>query len=213
MSEPEDLFTENIIQKTAEALVSNYFDARVFSDRKGLISAVMEHVTPGTAIGIGGSLTVRGIGLMEELAKQKIQVLDHWKGGISQEEISSIRLGQLTCDLFLTSANAITEKGDIVNTDGFGNRINAMTFGPKKVIIIAGFNKIVPDVDGALKRIREIAAPFNAKMLNLPLPCAETGYCHDCKSELRICRITSIMQRKPGGTDISVYLINEKLGL
>ena len=88
-----------------------------------------------------------------------------------------------------------------------------MTFGPGKVIIIAGHNKIVPDVNAALDRIKRIAAPMNAKRLNLPLPCAETGYCHDCKSEARICRITSIIQRKPGGTDISVYLINEELGL
>jgi LUD domain len=88
-----------------------------------------------------------------------------------------------------------------------------MTFGPKKVIIIAGYNKIVPDVNSALDRIKRVAAPLNAKRLGLPLPCAETGYCHDCSAEARICRVTSIIQRRPSGTDVSVYLINEELGL
>jgi hypothetical protein len=173
----------------------------------------MQYAIPGSKIGIGGSLSVRGIGLIERLSDQNTQVLDHWKQGLTKEEISAIRLSQLTCDLFLSSANAITEKGDIVNIDGFGNRVNAMTFGPKKVIIIAGYNKIVPDVNSALDRIKGVAAPLNAKRLGLPLPCAETGYCHDCKTEARICRVTSIIQRRPSGTDVSVYLINEELGL
>jgi hypothetical protein len=202
-----------MMDRTVRALASNYFDARSFTDGGSVIDAVMKYVTPGLTIGIGGSLSVRGIGLVEELANKDVQVLDHWKQGLTREEVGSIRLAQLTCDLFLSSANAITEKGELVNIDGFGNRINAMTFGPKKVIIIAGYNKIVPDVNSALERIRRVAAPLNARRLNLPLPCAETGYCHDCKSEARICRVTSIIQRRPSGTDVSVYLINQELGL
>lgn len=202
-----------MIDRTAKALTSNDFDAHVFGDRKSLIDAVLEQVTPGASIGVGGSVTVREIGLVEKLAAKDAQVLDHWRNGLTKEEIGTIRLRQLSCDLFLSSANAITERGEIVNIDGFGNRINAMTFGPKKVVIIVGYNKIVCDVNMAIDRIKRIAAPLNARRLNLPLPCAETGYCHDCKSHARICRITSIMQRRPGGTDISIYLINEELGL
>ncbi|HBA56184.1 MAG TPA: lactate utilization protein C, partial [Syntrophorhabdus aromaticivorans] len=123
--------------------------------------------------------------------KSPVRLLDHWKEGLAKEEMNAIRLQQLTCDLFLSSANAITEHGDIVNIDGFGNRVSAMIFGPKKVIIIAGYNKIVPDVPAALDRIKRVAAPMNAKRLNLSLPCAETGHCHDCTSEERICRVTS----------------------
>lgn len=213
MTNPKEWYTQKMVGRTIKALSSNYFDAYSFTNRELLISAVMRYITPGLKIGVGGSLTVRGIGLLEKLADNNIQVLDHWKQGLTKEEISTIRLSQLTCDLFLSSANAITEKGDIVNMDGFGNRINAMTFGPKKVIIIAGYNKIVPDIDSALDRIKRFAAPLNAKRLNLPLPCTETGYCHDCNSEARICRVTSIMQRRPSGTDISVYLLNEEIGL
>jgi L-lactate utilization protein LutB len=213
MISPKEWFIEKMMERAVKALSSNYFDARSFSDRELLINAVMQYATPGSKIGIGGSLSVRGIGLIERLSDQNTQVLDHWKQGLTKEEISAIRLSQLTCDLFLSSANAITEKGEIVNIDGFGNRINAMTFGPKKVIIIAGYNKIVPDVNSALDRIKRVAAPLNAKRLGLPLPCAETGYCHDCKTEARICKVTSIIQRRPSGTDVSVYLINEELGL
>lgn len=213
MLNPREWFIERMIERTAKALSSNYFDARSFTNRESLVSAIMQYATPGSKIGIGGSLSIRGIGLIEKLSDANVEVLDHWKQGLTKEQISSLRLSQLTCDLFLSSANAITEKGDIVNIDGFGNRINAMTFGPKKVIIVAGYNKIVPDIASALERIKRVAAPLNAKRLNLSLPCAETGYCHDCKSEARICRITSIIQRKPSGTDISVFLINEELGL
>lgn len=213
MGNPKQWLAEKMIERAIKALSANYFDALSFNDRESLNLAVMKHVTPKMKIGIGGSMTVRGIGLLDKFAEIDVQVMDHWKDGLSKEQVNSIRLSQLTCDLFLASANAITEKGDIVNIDGFGNRVNAMTFGPKKVIIIAGYNKIVPDVNAALDRIKRIAAPLNAKRLNLALPCAETGFCHDCKLENRICRVTSIIQRRPSGTDVSVYLINEELGL
>jgi len=213
MISQKEWFIEKMLERTIKALSSNYFDAHSFTNRESLINSIMQYVTPGSKIGIGGSLSLRGIGLIERLTDQNTQVLDHWKQGLTKEEISAIRHSQLTCDLFLSSANAITEKGDIVNIDGFGNRVNAMTFGPQKVIIIAGYNKIVPDVNSALDRIKRVAAPLNAKRLGLPLPCAETGYCHDCKTEARICRVTSIIQRRPSGTDVSVYLINEELGL
>ncbi|HQM76580.1 MAG TPA: lactate utilization protein, partial [Syntrophorhabdaceae bacterium] len=153
------------------------------------------------------------LGIVELLKDKNVEILDHWKQGLTKEEINEIRFRQLTCDLFLSSANAITEKGEIINVDGKGNRTNSTTYGPKKVIIIAGFNKIVPDINAGLERVKNIAAPMNAKRLNLSLPCAETGHCHDCKSEGRICRIISIMQMRPSETDVSVFLINEDLGL
>ncbi len=204
---------EKIIQRTLKALESNYFDAEFFSDREALVDKVLSHVKPGMKIGFGGSLTLRELRIIERLEKENVVLLDHWRPGLSRDEIVNTRFLQLTSDLFLSSANAITEKGDIVNIDGNGNRTNSITYGPKKVIIIAGSNKIVPDINSALERVKNVAAPMNAKRLNLPLPCAESGRCHDCRSEARICRIISIIQRKPNSTDISVYLINEELGL
>jgi hypothetical protein len=204
---------EKTIQRAVKSLESNFFDAAFFSDRETLMNKVLSYVKPKMKIGFGGSLTVRDLGIVERLKNEDVVVLDHWKPGLSKEEIDEIRSQQLTCDLFFSSANAITEKGEIINIDGFGNRTNSTTYGPKKVIIIAGYNKIVPDMNAGIERIKNVAAPMNARRLNLSLPCAETGRCHDCRSEARICRIISIMQRKPGGTDISVYLINEELGL
>ena len=100
MAGTKDWFIEKLIARTVKSLASNYFDAQSFSERKSLIEAVLKHVTPGIKIGIGGSLTVRGIGLMEELAKKDVELLDHWREGLTKEEIGAIRLRQLTCDLF-----------------------------------------------------------------------------------------------------------------
>ena len=205
-------FIEKMVTRTVNALKSNYFDAISFTDRESLVNTVMNYVKPKIEIGFGASVSLREIGLAERLKQEDVLLLDTWKEGLTKEEIIEIRIRYLTCDLFIASANAITEKGEIVNVDGVGNRINSVTFGPKKVIIIAGYNKIVPDINAALERIKRVAAPMNAKRLNRPLPCTETGYCHDCKSELRICRVISIIQRRPAETDISVFLINEELG-
>jgi hypothetical protein len=96
--------------------------------------------------------------------------------------------------------------------DGIGNRTNGMSFGPVKVVIVAGMNKVTPDLDSALRRVREIAAPMRAKSLGMQTPCAETGICNDCNAPQRICRITTILHRKPMLTDLSVVLINQALG-
>lgn len=211
--EIKDWHNEKRLLKTVKALEANFFTAKPFQEKNELIEDVVNNIEKAMKVGLGGSVTVRTLGLVEKLKeKGAVLLLDHWKDGLTSEEIGKIRIEQLTSDIFLTSANAITENGEIVNMDGIGNRINAMTYGPKKVIIIAGINKIVPDIQAAIDRIKRVAAPMNAKRLNLPLPCAETGYCHDCKSEKRICRILSILMKKPGQTDISVYLVNEELG-
>jgi len=206
-------YIEKMVERTIQALKENYFDAAFFTDRKDLLDKVMGYVRPKMKIGIGGSVTLREIGLIERLKKEKVTVLDHWDTKLAKEEVQAIRIQHLTSDLFISGSNAITENGEIVNIDGFGNRVNSIAFGPKKVIIVAGYNKIVPDVGAAIERIKDVAAPMNAKRLNLSLPCAKTGYCHDCKSEQRMCRIVSILERKPNATDISVFIINEDLGL
>jgi hypothetical protein len=122
------------------------------------------------------------------------------------------RRAQLACDVFLSSSNAVTVEGELVNVDGIGNRVAAMIFGPGKVIVVAGWNKIVPDVNAAIQRIRNTAAPLNAKRLELNVPCAKTGYCVDCDVPDNMCRVTTIISRKPRKTDISVVLIAEQLG-
>jgi hypothetical protein len=203
---------ERLMVRTVKALEANFFKAAYFTEREDLLSAIISLVKPGMKVGFGGSVTIRQLGLIERLSGTGAILLDHWKEGLSPAEIQGLRIEHLTSDLFISGANAVTEKGEIVNIDGVGNRVNGMTFGPKKVVIVAGANKIVPSIDMGLDRIRRIAAPMNARRLNLKLPCAETGTCHDCSAEGRICRIISILQRRPSITDISVYLISEELG-
>jgi len=203
---------EHWAQRTIEALKRHGFDAHFFKDIESAKMFILNMILSHETFGFGGSDTVRSMGIIEELKLKGKTIYDHWEKGISKEEDLNIRLMQGRCDCFLCSANAISMTGEIVNVDGIGNRVNAMTFGPRKVIIIAGVNKIVPDLDSALKRVKEIAGPMRARSLNMNTPCSETALCNDCNSPQRICRITVILHRKPMLTDISVILINEPMG-
>ena len=120
---------------------------------------------------------------------------------------------ELTCDLFLTSANALTADGRLVNVDGNGNRVAASIFGPKRVVFVVGRNKIVDGgIDAAIDRIKREACPPNCRRLNKKTPCAATGVCADCSSPDRICSVTVVMDRRPSRTDVQVLLVDEDLG-
>jgi hypothetical protein len=149
---------------------------------------------------------------MESLESAGKTIFDHWQADLGKEQDLAIRLAQGRCDCFFCSANAISVSGEIVNVDGIGNRTNAMTFGTRKVIVVAGMNKVTPDLDSALKRVRLVAAPMRARSLNMETPCAESGRCTDCSAPQRICRITTILHRRPMLTDISVILVGQSLG-
>ena len=204
--------TDKIIDRAVKSLKARQFDVLSFKKREDLVRAILQQVMPGMTVGVGGSVGLRELGLPDLLKAKGVLLLDTWQEGLTSQEVLDLRLRHLTCDLFLSGINALTEKGEIVNMDGIGNRIGAITFGPGKVILVAGVNKIVPDIESALQRIKRVAAPMNARRMGLPLPCAETGYCHDCQSDMRICRVLSIMERRPSTTDITVYLVAEELG-
>ena len=203
---------EKWAERCVKNLIRNEFDARFVPDIPAAAAMIMELAAPYESFGFGGSDTTRSLGIVEQLSAAGKTIHDHWQSGLSKEEDLSIRLAQGRCDCFLCSANAVSATGEIVNVDGIGNRTNAMTFGTKKVIIVAGMNKVTPDLDSALKRVRDVAAPMRAKSLNMKTPCAENGRCSDCRSPQRICRITAILHRKPMLTDISVVLIGQSLG-
>jgi hypothetical protein len=157
-------------------------------------------------------VTVREIGILERLNTQGNTLVDHWEQGLGPDESLRVRKSQLSCDVYISGANAVTLTGEIVNIDGFCNRIAAMAFGPQEVIIVAGRNKIVRDVPEAMVRIRNIAAPMNAKRFGADTPCAKLGRCVDCDAPQRICRGTLILERKPFATNILVMIIQEDLG-
>ncbi|MEJ2096165.1 MAG: lactate utilization protein [Deltaproteobacteria bacterium] len=203
-------------EKRAEKCVQNLkrhgFDAVYFPDLDSARSFILEKVAIYDTFGFGGSDTTRRLNIIEPLKQSKKTVFDHWEENLSAEESLAVRRNQLKCDCFFCSANAVSITGEIVNVDGVGNRTSAMAFGPRHVVIVAGVNKLASDLTAAIERVKEIAAPMRAKSLNMKTPCAETGVCNDCSVPQRICRITSILHRKPMLTDVSVVIVNEKLG-
>ena len=203
---------ETRAQRAVEALQKNGFTAVFVKDREEARARILNLVPPGAAVGVGGSITIRQIGVLTELQQSGCVVHDHWAEGISFEETMRVRRAHLNCDVFLTSANAITQDGQIVSCDGVGNRVGAMIFGPGRVVIVAGTNKLVKDLPEAMKRVKEVAAPPTLKELGLSLPCTETGICNDCRSESRGCRVTVILERRPALTDTTVLLVGEALG-
>ncbi|MBT8340866.1 MAG: lactate utilization protein, partial [Desulfatitalea sp.] len=173
---------------------------------------ILSMIVTYQSFGFGGSESVRQLGLVPRLAAEGKTIHDHWQTDLSPQASLDIRKAQLVCECFFCSANAIAMTGEIVNVDGAGNRTSAMGFGPSKVIIVAGVNKVTNDLNSALGRVRDIAGPMRAKSLNMKTPCAKSGVCSDCHSPQRICRITTILHRQPMLTPTSVILINQSLG-
>jgi hypothetical protein len=205
-------WVEEKAKKAVEKLVAHDFKAIYVRTKEEAAQEVLKQITPKQKIGIGGSLTLRELGILEKLEAQGYTVYNHWKPGLSRENMLEIRKSQMTSDLFLSSVNAVTLSGELVNIDGIGNRVNSTNFGPGKVILVAGYNKIVEDVQEGIKRIKNVAAPLNARRLNIDVPCAKVGKCVDCNSPNRICRVIVIHERKPSLTDILIILVGEELG-
>lgn len=203
-----DVFGEKVVK----ALEKNNFSAYYVASRAEATEKILSLIPAGATIGVGGSWTLRELGLPEQLANMGHEVFDHNKPGLTPETADALRRKEQSCDVFLSGTNAITLDGQIVNTDGTGNRVAAMSFGPKKAVIVVGINKIVSDLDAAMERIEMFAAPVNNKRLNRPNPCTLTGVCMDCQGPARICNITSILHKKPPAIDFHVVIVGEELG-
>jgi hypothetical protein len=219
-----DISTENFVNdlhswlgetvglKTVKALRKNNFDAEYFNVEETLVNKVLSLVKPGDKVAFGGSQTVKQLSIPEMVRDLPATILDHNAPGLSVEDKMEIMRQQQVCDVFICSANAITIDGQIFNVDGNGNRVSAMIFGPKKVIVIAGTNKICHDEAAAWERMRSTAAPINMKRLNRDTPCVTSGYCSDCSSNQRGCNAYLILKRKPTLTDFLVFIFNKSLG-
>ena len=194
------------------ALKINGFKAIYADNAKEALDKVMLLIPKDAKVGIGGSVTVREVGLVETLEKQGHTIFMDWGEPLELEEKLKVRKEALTSEVYLTSSNAITLQGQLLNIDGTGNRVAAMIFGPKKVIIIAGANKLVDTLEAAFARIRNVSGPLNASRLNLKTPCALTGKCIDCDSPDRMCKVTVILEKRPNLSDITIVLVGENLG-
>lgn len=200
------------IMKTMKALEKNNMRCHLADDKDKARELVMSMIGKDDVVGAGGSLTLDECGIRDELRKKGYNFLDWFVKGIDPEEKTRLRKKSLTCDVFLSSTNALTEQGELYNVDGYGNRVAAMIYGPDKVIIVAGKNKIVKDLNEARERIETIAGPENAKRLHKKTPCVEVGHCVVCDSPDRICCHTSI-QEYQREERIHVIIVNEDLGL
>lgn len=203
---------ENKILRTIESLRENNINGYLVSSKEGIIKKIEEIVSPNSTVSCGGSISLYESGVMEHLKSGRYNFLDRYEEGLTKEEVKDIFRKTFFCDAYFVSTNAITENGEIYNVDGNGNRVAAMLFGPDKVIIISGVNKIVKTLDDAIKRNKEISAPTNAKRLNKATPCTKVGYCMDCSSKDRICNEYTVIKRQSDKDRIHVIFINEELG-
>lgn len=201
-----------------KALKNNKFDAVFVKNRQEALQSILDRIPQGSVVGAGDSLTLKDIGIFKELKRRNFTVYWPFDEGVAKKEQRDIARKALLADVFLSGSNAITMDGKIVNVDGAGNRIVGMIFGPKKAIVVVGINKIVENLDRAIKRIRNVAAPLNAKRIREErgwelLPCVKAGKCVDCNAENRICNVITIIEKKPRAIHISIIIIGEKLGL
>jgi len=213
MTQFHQWYQELQVERTIVALKKNNFDARFFPKASEALAEVWKMIPEGSTVGYGGSLTLNQIGFIEEAQKRSVKFLNPFAKGLSPEEGEKIRREIFSADFFLASSNAITEDGKLYNIDATGNRVAPMIYGPKKVILLCGVNKIVKDIDEAQKKVQEWTAPMNVKRLGYKNPCGQTGECSDCASPERICNAYVILAKKPRRTDISVFIIGEFLGL
>lgn len=200
------------VERTLKALENNNMKGYFVQSEEEALQIIGNILKPGDTVSVGGSMTLIYGGVIELLRNGDYNFLDRYKENITREELKEIYRKSFFADGYITSTNAITEDGALYNVDGNGNRVAAMIYGPDKVIVVCGINKIVKDVEEAIKRNREMSAPANAKRLNRNTPCTKVGYCMDCKSEERICSAYTLIKRQGTKGRISVVIVNKSLG-
>lgn len=212
------------IQKTMENLSKNGITARYAENDAEAMAILKEYLQPGDTVAVGGSVTLDELGVLPLLRSGAYQFLDRYQPGLSADEVREVFLKSFSADVYLCSSNAVTEDGALYNVDGNANRVSAISFGPKSVVMIVGVNKIVPTLKDAILRAKTVAAPRNAKRLSLSTYCAETGRCMSvdqhcgeemakgCRADNRICcqYLVSAKQRVNGR--IKVIIVNRELG-
>ncbi len=215
--------SKETIEKTMEALRKNQMQAFYCENREEAGKKVRELLHEGDTVTHGGSVTLSQCGIPEILKSGAYTYLDRNQEGLTREQVTEIYQKAFFSDVYLTSANAVTENGMLFNVDGNSNRVAAIMFGPKSVIVVAGINKLVKDIDEAFDRLRTVAAPNNTKRLGCNTYCAKTGKCvslnmadgkigDGCKSEQRICCSYAVCSFQRVKDRIKVILVGEELG-
>jgi L-lactate utilization protein LutC len=214
---PTQKYWELRLQSCKDALEKNNFEAYIAQTPAEAGQIVIDQILPAInvkSVSYGDSLTLFETGVLEFFKKNsKITLIDTFDKKASREEIIERRRNALLSDLFFSGANAVVEFGALVNLDMVGNRVGGMVFGPKWVVIMVGRNKIVSDLEQAMERIKNLAAPANAIRHEQKTPCVKTSYCMDCSSPARICNVWTIHEKSYPKRRIKVILFNQDLGL
>lgn len=197
--------------KIVKELIARNMEAYYTDSKEEALKKALELIPEGSSISWGGSMSVNEIGLKEAVCQGNYQVYNR-DIAPTPEDKRKIELAAYDCDYFLTSANAITEDGIMINIDGHSNRVSSIAAGPQNVLMIIGMNKVTRDVDSAMSRARNEAAPINAQRFNLSTPCCKTGACFDCKTPDTICCQILITRYSKTPQRIKVILVNEDLG-
>ncbi len=209
----EDVLIDNdLLMQTIKNLKRNRISSVVFQTAAELLYFFDGEIKDSSIVGVGDSETLHSMNIYQYLRNRKIHFLDKYVSSLKKDEKRQIYLRNFAADYFLCSANAISAEGKIYNLDGNGSRVASVIYGPRKVFIIAGVNKIVANEEEAIKRIKNIAAPIDAKRLNKKTPCVFTGKCENCSSPDKICNYMTIVQGQFDADRIKVIFINEKLG-
>ncbi|MDR1058738.1 MAG: lactate utilization protein [Treponema sp.] len=210
---PVEVRYDKLGPKVVKALQARRFDAWYVENPEEGVEKALSLIPKTDVVSWGGAVTADNLGLMQKVYDGGYKVIDRDKAPTPAERIERMRQA-LHCDTFLMGSNAISEDGQLVNIDGFGNRVAAMIFGPRQVIVIAGMNKVVKSLEDAYRRARTIAAPLNMqRFTGKKTPCSETGACGDCIAPDCICTyIVTTRVSNPAGR-IKVILIGQNLGL
>ena len=208
MNENERKRNELLAKTVIKGLESRNMTGYYAADKEEALKLALSIIPEGSSVTMGGAMSAREIGLVDALKEGEYNFIDR----DNYEDKRAAMLAAYDADVFLSSANAITNDGIMVNIDGNSNRVSAIAQGPKKVLFIVGMNKVCDDLDGAMKRARNVAAPINAQRFGLSTPCCKTGACMDCKSPDTICCQFLITRFSRHEDRIHVILVNDSLG-
>ncbi|MGL5439806.1 MAG: lactate utilization protein [Filifactoraceae bacterium] len=200
------------VDRVINSLEKNNMNGYYVTSIDEAINKIVELVEENSVVSLGGSMTIMRTGIIEHIMSGRYNVLDRYAEGLTSEEITELQRKGFLADVLFTGTNAITENGELYNIDGIGNRVAAMIFGPKLVIVLAGTNKIVKDIEEAKVRMKHVAAPLNAKRLNRRTPCTVTNVCGNCNSPDRICSNEVIMGQQMIRDRVKVIIIDGEYG-
>lgn len=211
MSDPKQKYYEKRAQVLVKNLQNRHFEAYYCQTKESALEKALELIPEGSSVGWGGALSAQQIGLLDAVNNGPYEAIDRDKTSTPAERDAAQKRA-LLADYFITGANALSIDGQMVNIDGNGNRVAAIIYGPKNVIVVAGMNKVVDSLDAAIVRARTVAAPMNKQRFALNTPCEVTGTCADCKSDGCICNQIVITRNcKPTGR-IKMIIVGEELG-